>query len=302
MLPLLDHIGVDCTSKHVVEFQKHIVLMGYYMAWRVPRDKVAALAAASRELARNLVKLYGIEMLKPKLHFSEHANLTLERFVFFTCIHAHGTHRLRRRFGLVRFTSCLHFESHLKPVKKCASGGNNKSVERTVMTRLMRIRNLLAQKVDELPETAVVRQVADEDVLAEIAALLQLPPEALSLEAHRHLRTASGDIHVEDHVYFQETQQLFQCTDLFRLTPTRSELCLSPTKRLWMVGFELEHATHPTLKGPAFNERIFAKSMTHPSVLRSLDAFPGAQCTYLAVPCGEDRVFLPYFTCKQRLN
>lgn len=102
-------------------------------------------------------------MLKPKLHFSEHVNLTVERFVFLT-----STHTALTGCGadLVWFASHPVYtlnHMHLKPVKKCASGGNNKSVERTVMRRLMRIRNPLAQKVDVLPEKAAVRQVADEE-------------------------------------------------------------------------------------------------------------------------------------------
>lgn len=74
---------------HWVCFQDHLSYVSELLQWEVKTADIPRLKAKVLDTHKQLRSLYGSAVVKPKLHFIEHCDLYIERYVWSCIPHEH---------------------------------------------------------------------------------------------------------------------------------------------------------------------------------------------------------------------
>jgi len=77
---LLRNLGVRADDQHLKLFERHVVILGYMTSKRIQQHYVASVCKETTAIAKDIISLYGPEFRKPKQHFSQHIDLTFQRY------------------------------------------------------------------------------------------------------------------------------------------------------------------------------------------------------------------------------
>ena len=78
------YLHVDMTMREVQLFLRHVFLLGYFAASRIHKDRAKLAAEECVALSWDIMQVYGAEMYRPKQHYTQHANLTIQRYQLHT--------------------------------------------------------------------------------------------------------------------------------------------------------------------------------------------------------------------------
>lgn len=198
------------------------------------------------------------------------------------------------RAGLVSLTSCLPFEANLKPFKKAIANGNHKSVEKTGLNRLLRIKSLafIAERDNICSETALPKKFKRNlsewtSEISEIASVLQIEAYSIKLRSQPSVQCPSGIvIYKNDFVVYKNC--VYRCLDVFQLFVDEQEFLNPADQRYWLklnACQQIAGDNHPDLTGVSFHRRLFIES-ENPSKIQivSMQKNPSDLYDVLAIP------------------
>ena len=184
------------------------------------------------------------------------------------------------RFGLVSVTSCLPFEAHLKEVKNCCKSGNNKSVDKTGLRRVARLRALQREVANTQPDAM------QRDVPADISQHILGQTENATVKIYEvaFLQLPAGEAHRGDIVY--QCGTFIQCESFYIVTSETVKV------RSWIKGNKYTRSIE-LQPSPVTKRRVIMP--TGDNLILAVESAVGACMSLIAIPYRSNGFVLPYF-------
>jgi len=187
----------------------------------------------------------------------------------------------------------LPFEANLKPFKKATANGNNKSVEKTGLSRLLRVKAfaLIAERdnIDSEDVTPKLKRNRSEltSEISEISSVLQIEAHTIQLKSQMSVRCTSGIVIYKNDFVVYKTH-VFRCIDIYQLFVDEKEFVTPAEQRHWLklnACQQIAGTDHPELTGVSFHGRLFYEHQ-YPSrtQLIAMQGNPSDLYDVLAIP------------------